>query len=92
MEQPLEAVTGGQAGDIVTVSYVRSSDGNTRSYRCRIDGDRVVWANMDGRWRDGSNDAILRHSVGTHSLAVSETLAGEVLASELYPLESLQND
>lgn len=45
------------ADGVVALTYVRPFDNFVFAYRCRIDGDRVVWADDPGRWRDGAKDA-----------------------------------
>ncbi len=45
------------ADDVVFLSYVRSIDNFVWTYRCRIEGNRVLWAIDPGRWRDDPNDA-----------------------------------
>jgi hypothetical protein len=43
-------------GDILFLSYVRPMDNFVWTYRCRIEGNRVVWAAEPGRWRDDPKD------------------------------------
>jgi hypothetical protein len=43
-------------GDVLLLSYVRPIDNFVWTYRCRVEGNRVVWANEPGRWRDGPKD------------------------------------
>jgi hypothetical protein len=53
------------AGDILFLTYARPIDNFVWTYRCRIDGNRVVWASEPGRWRDGpKDDKILFEEVG----------------------------
>jgi hypothetical protein len=42
---------------VVILTYARPFDNFVFTYRCRIDGDRVVWADEPGRWRDDPKDA-----------------------------------
>ena len=44
------------AGDVVFLTYVRPIDNFVWTYRCRIEGNRVVWATEPGRWRDDPKD------------------------------------
>ncbi|MHB8269248.1 hypothetical protein [Bradyrhizobium sp.] len=44
------------AGDILFLSYVRPIDNFVWDYRCKIEGNRVVWASEPGRWRDDPKD------------------------------------
>jgi hypothetical protein len=43
-------------GDILFLSYVRPIDNFDWTYRCRIKGNRVIWASEPGRWRENPND------------------------------------
>jgi hypothetical protein len=44
------------AGDILFLSYVRPIDNFVWDYRCKIEGNRVVWASEPGRWREDPKD------------------------------------
>jgi hypothetical protein len=44
------------AGNVVSLTYVRPIDNFVWTYRCRIEGNRVVWAAESGRWRDDPTD------------------------------------
>src|ERR1700736_872019 len=39
---------------VVVLTYARPFDNFVFTYRCRLEGDRVVWADEPGRWRDGA--------------------------------------
>ena len=41
---------------VVVLTYVRPIDNFVWTYRCRVEGDRVVWADEPGRWREGARD------------------------------------
>ena len=43
-------------GDVLLLTYVRPIDNFVWNYRCRIEGNRVLWASEPGRWRDDSKD------------------------------------
>jgi hypothetical protein len=43
-------------GDVLFLTYVRAMDNFVWTYRCRVEGNRVVWASEPGRWRDGPKD------------------------------------
>lgn len=44
------------AGDVLFLSYVRPLDNFVWDYRCKIEGNRVVWASEPGRWREDPKD------------------------------------
>ncbi len=43
-------------GDVLFLTYVRTVDNFVFTYRCRIEGNRVIWATEPGRWREGPKD------------------------------------
>jgi hypothetical protein len=43
-------------GDVLFLTYVRPIDNFVWNYRCRVDGNRVLWASEPGRWRDDPKD------------------------------------
>jgi hypothetical protein len=56
------------ADGIVMLTYARPIDNFVWAYRCRLDGNRVIWANEPGRWRDkAKDDKILFEVVGNGS-------------------------
>ena len=56
------------ADGIVMLTYARPIDNFVWAYRCRLEGNRVIWANEPGRWRDkAKDDKILYEVVGAGS-------------------------
>jgi hypothetical protein len=56
------------AGDVLFLSYVRPIDNFVWDYRCKIQGNRVVWASKPGRWReDPKDDKVFFEIVGDGS-------------------------
>jgi hypothetical protein len=43
-------------GDVLFLTYARPMDNFVWTYRCRIEGNQVVWANEPGRWHDDPKD------------------------------------
>ena len=50
-------------GDILFLSYVRSIDNFDWTYRCRIRGNRVIWASEPGRWREDPKDGAVSFEI-----------------------------
>jgi hypothetical protein len=42
--------------DVFFLTYTRPIDSFVWTYRCRIEGSRVVWADEPGRWRNEPKD------------------------------------
>ena len=41
---------------VVVLTYARPFDNFVLTYRCRLEGNRVIWADEPGRWRDDVKD------------------------------------
>lgn len=69
------------AGDTPEIFYTRADDGQKFSYRCMLDGDRIVWRTFLndegqwGRWRNGEYDANVTYSVKGDTLHVESDQA-----------------
>jgi hypothetical protein len=44
------------ADGVVVLIYLRPIDNFVWTYRCRLEDNRVVWADEPGRWREGAKD------------------------------------
>lgn len=56
MNQPEEIISVSEENDKYIVSYGRKSDSENFKYKARIDGNKIIWGNSDGRWRDSEYD------------------------------------
>lgn len=64
-----------KAGDNFIVSYTRPDDGQEFKYKVKIEGDRAIWANIDGRWRDSPEDEKLTFSEADRKLLIIQTFS-----------------
>lgn len=62
-------------GGIAFFHYIRQDDGSKWSYRCKVEGARVVWASDTGRWRTHPDDEKVTYRVSGESLEIIQTLA-----------------
>ncbi|WP_319587778.1 hypothetical protein [uncultured Desulfobulbus sp.] len=59
--------------DAVTyLHYIRKNDGSKWTYRCKIEGDRVIWASDTGRWRTDPQDESDTFTSSGNSLTIYE--------------------
>lgn len=56
MSQPSKTIKVKNDNGLYFVSYVRKSDSKKFDYKIKIDGESIVWASLDGRWRDSEYD------------------------------------
>ena len=75
MGQPSKKIKVKKEGELYYVSYVRKSDSQKFKYKIKIDGNRIVWANIDGRWRDGDYDERISFEEADNKLKITQTFS-----------------
>jgi len=78
-------------GDVLFLTYVRPTDNFVWTYRCRIEGNRVVWAGEPGRWRDDPNDEKVFFEVieGGRQLRIIEDHGDSSSTKQLFDREQI---
>lgn len=69
------------ADGIAYVRYARPTDGRVWKNRCRVEGNRVVWASVDlngpgsgpGRWRTDAEDEVVTYALKADTVKVRIT-------------------
>lgn len=87
MGRELKIIKTLKSGDMPEVGYTRH-DGDKFRYRCRVEGDRVIWQayfsdrSAWGRWRNSADDAVLTFQADANKLSISSSQTG---ATDSYP-------
>lgn len=87
MGRELKIIKTLKSGDMPEVGYTRH-DGDKFRYRCRVEGDRVIWQayfpdrSAWGRWRNSSDDAVLTFQADANKLSISSSQTG---TTDTYP-------
>jgi hypothetical protein len=87
---PETMITELQASDVIHVSYIRQSDGSLFTYKCRIEGNQILWGNIDGRWRNNSADSVITYSTLDGTLVVSERFPDGSSSNSIYSAIQLE--
>ncbi|OXA68313.1 hypothetical protein B0A67_20925 [Flavobacterium aquidurense] len=56
MGQQPKIITATKKGDLYYVSYIRKSDNIKFDYKIKFEGNKILWSNIDGRWRNSQYD------------------------------------
>jgi broad specificity polyphosphatase/5'/3'-nucleotidase SurE len=56
MDQSPKIIKATKNNDLYYVSYIRKSDNQKFEYKLKFNGNEILWANIDGRWRDSQYD------------------------------------
>lgn len=80
------------AGDVIFLSYVRPFDNFVWDYRCRIEGNRVIWASEPGRWREEPKDDKVYFEVleAGSQLRISDDHSDGTTTRELFERRQIQ--
>ena len=74
-------------GKTVYLSYIRQNDKTKWEYKCKIEGNRIIWGTKDGRWRKHPMDSKVTFKVMGNSITVTDTFNDSSASKETYTLE-----
>ena len=77
-------------GDVVYLSYIRSNDGTKWAYRCKLSGNRAIWANAIGRWRDSQWDSNIIYKIDGDTLQIEDRFNDGSATKESYSYNQLK--
>jgi hypothetical protein len=75
--------------DVTYLSYNRQDDGKHWAYRCKLYGNKVIWASDTGRWRTGQYDSKITFSVSGNKINISEKYSDDSGGVKSYSLSQL---
>lgn len=75
MGQPAKTIKVTKSEDLYYVSYIRKSDSQKFSYKIKFDGNKILWANIDGRWRNSEYDEKISFSVKNNKVSIIQTFS-----------------
>lgn len=76
-------------GNVTYLSYNRPSDGSRWANRCKLEGNKVIWASETGRWRTDPNDSKITFSISGDKIDISEEYLGGSVGVETYSINQL---
>jgi hypothetical protein len=78
--------------DVLFLSYVRPIDNFVWDYRCKIRGNRVIWASEPGRWRENPKDDKVFFEIvaGGKQLRIVEDHGDGSATKELFERDQIQ--
>ncbi|PVZ66649.1 hypothetical protein [Pelagibaculum spongiae] len=76
-------------GSVTHLSYIRPNDGKHWIYRCKLQGNRVIWATDTGRWRTDQYDSKITFSVNGNSLNIIQKYSDDSEGTKTYNKKQL---
>ena len=73
MQQSPEIMRTSKKDDLYFITYIRKSDKQKFEYKIKFEGNNILWANIDGRWRNSLYDEKLSFVENGDKLKVIQT-------------------
>ena len=58
--------------DVIYISYRRANDGSHWVYKCKLEGERIIWGSDNGRWRTHEADSKVIFNVKSDVINVED--------------------
>lgn len=88
---PLIINTKKTAGGVVHLSYIRENDGTRWANRCKVEGNKIIWASETGRWRTHELDPKLTYHVSESVLHIVEVYGDGSSTKGKFTMKELSN-
>jgi hypothetical protein len=75
MNQPTDIISVKENEGIYYVSYTRKDDSKKSEYKIKISGNKVIWGNKDGRWRDSKFDENINYFKKNNLIKIVQTFS-----------------
>ncbi len=75
--------------DVVFLSYVRAGDRKRWTYKCKLEGQKILWGADDGRWRTHPADSVITFDTETASLMVVERFSDGSSTKKTFTVQQL---
>lgn len=84
MNQPSKNIKVSEKDDLYILSYIRKSDSRKFDYKIKFEGNKVIWASIDGRWRDASYDERITFEEGVDNMKITQTFSDGSVGTKEY--------
>lgn len=74
---------------VVHFYYTRKNDGTKWSYRCKLDGARIIWASDTGRWRNDPRDEVISYRINNDVLEIIQSFSDGTTLNERFKRSQL---
>ena len=75
MGEPTKIIKATKSKDLYFVSYIRKSDKKKFEYKIKFDGNQILWANFNGRWRNSEYDEKISFEEDAEKLKIIMTFS-----------------
>lgn len=82
-------MTARMVNGLVQVSYVRQDDGQPFTYKCKVEGSRIIWGTISGRWRTHPADGEMSYTLNDNTVNVVEKYSDGSALQKSFHLQQL---
>lgn len=75
MGQQPKIITAIKKGNLYYVSYIRKSDRKKFDYKIKFDGNKILWSNIEERWRNSQYDEKINFIEKNNKLSIIQTFS-----------------
>jgi hypothetical protein len=75
MGQPSKTIKVAEQPRYYLVSYTRKSDSQKFEYKIKFEDQNIIWAPLDGRWRDSHLDEKITYSESNKKIKIKQTFS-----------------
>jgi hypothetical protein len=79
------------SGETIYLSYIRQDDKTKWKYKCKLNGNQIIWGSDTGRWRTHAMDSKVHYRINGSSITVTDTFSDGSSSKEIYTVESIGN-
>lgn len=90
MGKPIDIIDAVSEGSYARVSYIRPDDGKEFIYKVKTNGNKLIWGNIDGRWRDHELDSKITFSQSDSVIIIREDYGDGSIKTEKYHFSELK--
>jgi len=75
---------------IIYLFYIRPSDKKRWAYRCKLSGNRIIWASDTGRWRDSQYDSKITYKINGENIKIKDRFGDGSVTMKSFSLNQLK--
>lgn len=75
MDQSPKIIKATKNNDLYYVSYIRKSDNQKFEYKINFNDNEILWANIDGRWRNSKYDEKISFTEKDNQIDIIQTFS-----------------
>lgn len=77
MGHPAQIIKASKKDNLYYVWYIRKSDKKKYEYKIKFNGNKILWSNIDGRWRNSQYDEKITFLENGNTISIIQTFSDD---------------